>query len=85
MACRVSAECRTTFHLFTCRLSFFPIGYSFGLLPFPDCLVTSEESLEAYVHHAVVHDRETPELASAKLAEGSMAAPMAMHLSTSPC
>lgn len=83
--CRVGDECHKTSRLFMCRLSFFPIGYSFGLLLFPDCLVTSEKSLEAYLHHAVVHDRETPALMSAKLAKSSMAAPMAKHLATLPC
>lgn len=85
VACRVRAECHNAFRLFMCCLSFFPTGYSFDLLPFPDCLVTSEKSLEAYLHRAVVHDREKPELIAAKLSEGSMAVPMAMSLATSPC
>lgn len=85
VARRARAECHATFHLSACWLSFFPIGYSFGLLPFPDCPVTSEKSFEAYLHHTVVHDRAMPELMSAKLAEGSVAAAVAVHLATSPC
>jgi len=81
VSCRVSAEHRTTLHLLTCWLSACPTGSSLGLPLFPDCLEPSEKAHGTYLRH----DSETPELTSARLAEGRVAAPMAAHPATPPC
>lgn len=66
--------------LFMCRLRFFPIGHSFSLPPLAGCPPISEISFRAYLCHAAEHDRETPELISVGLTEGSVVTSAAVHL-----